>query len=594
MQIQVCYEELVIGVDNMKNILFISPTGTLDNGAEISITNLMSYLKQLGHRIHNIAPDNSHESRRLYEAKMIANGIHVTFLPFLNWWWEDSPSTLFGTLEERAFFYQQYVYIIRNHIREHNIDIVISNTANLFQGAVAAACESVIHFWLIHEFPTEEFAYYKDYIPFIEAMSDKIFAVDGALYETLLELVSNKEKLTTFIPFSEIDSQELGRGQVRRIVSIGKINENKNQIELLKAYINLNHLNIPLVFIGGWEDSEKEKLDSLICEYGLENVLFLGHKYKPWDWVTDQDICVLSSKSESLSLVYIEAILKGVPVIASDNLGHQTVNRLFKIGKMYPVGNIDELVDRLSSYLDDYISNKQEAVEHISFARKLFTIEKTSQLILNSIKFIEFSSPKLLLPLKDVIGAFNPDARTWLKHNQKLTLYSANADGIFSQENSRTFDLMSQASLDMAVRKEDYYFRFDLSERFGISARIKLYSPRTGEYLEPIAHNALFYNDTYHFYDCDPQICFNVSKYRGQTIQLCYELVGYYEGSKGYYQDRVIQHYLNDLSAIKEELLIKEIEIENYRRELSTIYQSRSWRIRTAIVEFFKNFRRKK
>ena len=29
-----------------KNILFVSPTGTLDNGAERSITNLMVYLAQ--------------------------------------------------------------------------------------------------------------------------------------------------------------------------------------------------------------------------------------------------------------------------------------------------------------------------------------------------------------------------------------------------------------------------------------------------------------------------------------------------------------------------------------------------------------------
>ena len=40
-----------------KKILFISPTGTLDNGAEISIVNLMEYLEETGQQVINAIPD---------------------------------------------------------------------------------------------------------------------------------------------------------------------------------------------------------------------------------------------------------------------------------------------------------------------------------------------------------------------------------------------------------------------------------------------------------------------------------------------------------------------------------------------------------
>ena len=40
-----------------KTILFISPTGTLDNGAEISIVNLMKFLVKKGYRVLNVFPD---------------------------------------------------------------------------------------------------------------------------------------------------------------------------------------------------------------------------------------------------------------------------------------------------------------------------------------------------------------------------------------------------------------------------------------------------------------------------------------------------------------------------------------------------------
>ena len=43
----------------VKRILFVSPTGTLDNGAEKSIANLMIYLSENGYKIYNDYPENS-------------------------------------------------------------------------------------------------------------------------------------------------------------------------------------------------------------------------------------------------------------------------------------------------------------------------------------------------------------------------------------------------------------------------------------------------------------------------------------------------------------------------------------------------------
>ncbi len=39
----------------------------------------------------------------------------------------------------------------------------------------------VPHFWLIHEFPKNEFAYYADKIDFIEEYSSELFSVTGEL-----------------------------------------------------------------------------------------------------------------------------------------------------------------------------------------------------------------------------------------------------------------------------------------------------------------------------------------------------------------------------------------------------------------------------
>lgn len=53
----------------MKKILFVSPTGTLDNGAEISIFYLMTTLVQRGNKVINVAPDYPGVDKTSYKHK---------------------------------------------------------------------------------------------------------------------------------------------------------------------------------------------------------------------------------------------------------------------------------------------------------------------------------------------------------------------------------------------------------------------------------------------------------------------------------------------------------------------------------------------
>ncbi|EGP66020.1 conserved domain protein [Streptococcus sp. oral taxon 056 str. F0418] len=67
-----------------KTILFISPTGTLDNGAEISIVNLMEYLDQTGHQVINAIPDYHVATQQNYISHLTAIGIETLSLSSIN------------------------------------------------------------------------------------------------------------------------------------------------------------------------------------------------------------------------------------------------------------------------------------------------------------------------------------------------------------------------------------------------------------------------------------------------------------------------------------------------------------------------------
>ena len=219
-------------------ILFVSPIGAMFSGAEVSIVNLMKLLVQKGHEVYNVIPDNTPHIDKDYLRHMDTTGIKLFQLNTNQWWWPESKTLDISDLEIQAS-QQKNIDEVREIIQNEQIELVISNTVNVFQGAIAAACEKVRHFYIIHEFPFGEFGYYKELIPLIDDLSDKIFVVEGELYHTLTKYFTT-DKLIPFIPYTEVQERPLKNSTISRFVSIGGINERKNQLELLAAYNQLN------------------------------------------------------------------------------------------------------------------------------------------------------------------------------------------------------------------------------------------------------------------------------------------------------------------------------------------------------------------
>lgn len=356
----------------MKKVLFISPTGTLDNGAEISIVNLMEYLVQMKYEVYNIAPQHHHSKQIEYYDYCKAKGVQTFFIPVLKWWWPDAPGGMLGTRSSRAEAYRENVNEIRTIIQKYDIDVVITNTVNIFVGAIASSCESKKHIWLIHEFPENEFSYYRDKVLFIEQMSDQIFSVVGSLNVTLNKLF--EKKVGTFVPFSKIEPTDIKKGDKTRIVCVGMVSERKNQMELIRAYEKLKKPLIELVFIGPEDPSYYKMCKKYIKEHKLDNISFLGYQQNPWSLVTDKDICVFPSKNETFGLVYVESILNGVPTIISDNIGHLTANNLIKQGSIYKLGSIDQLTKSILDCLDNFERIKRELIDASDMLQNRFSV----------------------------------------------------------------------------------------------------------------------------------------------------------------------------------------------------------------------------
>lgn len=361
-----------------KTILFISPTGTLDNGAEISIVNLMKFLVDEGYRVLNVFPDYKVPSQEEYRTALQNAGIETYGLTAVKWWWEEAPGGSPGNHFMRVTSYNKNIKDIRNIIVDNKVDLVISNTVNVFQGALAAAFENVKHFWLIHEFPEGEFGYYKEKLDFIDKFSDDIFAVTGALTEDLEKYFPNR-KIYSFAPYTQMDPKEEIKTDSNfhnRIISVGRLTQRKNQLELIKAFQLLNLEGTELVFLGAWDEDYKQICDDYIAEHHLKSISFLGHVDDPWSMITDKDLAVFPSSMETFGLVYVESVLNGIPTILSDNAGHRSAfEYMNEQGHMYHLGDLEALTRTISDTLAQFNKEKRQAVQAVPSLKERYSLE---------------------------------------------------------------------------------------------------------------------------------------------------------------------------------------------------------------------------
>ncbi|GHU37202.1 glycosyl transferase [Bacilli bacterium] len=355
----------------MKNILFVSPTGTLDNGAEISIFELQKQLKSKGHHIVNVTQASGDKP---YMASFENAGIKNYMLNAVKWWWEDAPGPIQGTERELYHYYREHLNQIQKIVDDEKIDLIVTNSVNMFQGALVAAMKKIPHFWIIHEFPEGEFSYYLDKIDFVNDYSTEIFAVQGRLQEKLQALLPERT-IHSFYPYTQISDEKLQVGDKTRLISVGRLTERKNQLELIEAYQRLDQPEVEVVLIGNFDKAYKEKVVSYIKANKIKNVILAGPQDKPWSLVTDKDIFIGPSKMETFGLVYVEALLHGVPSIVSSNPGHKSAYDILGFGQFYEAGNVTQLTNLISDNLRDFDAEKQKSLSVLENIRALYSVE---------------------------------------------------------------------------------------------------------------------------------------------------------------------------------------------------------------------------
>lgn len=166
-------------------------------------------------------------------------------------------------------------------------------------------------------------------------------------------------------------------------LAMGSLIARKGFDILIEAFskANLPKESWCLTIIGGGKD--RSKLESLINDSHLENNIFLvGRKSKSEiiEYLQNTDVFVLSSRSETFSVVCIEAMSQGVPVIATACGGPEEFVTE-EVGILVKPSDVDALANAMTKMYENYhLYNKKRIADYCrsKFAPEVIAKQLTS------------------------------------------------------------------------------------------------------------------------------------------------------------------------------------------------------------------------
>ena len=171
------------------------------------------------------------------------------------------------------------------------------------------------------------------------------------------------------------------------ILSMGRLVKEKNFSLLIKVFANLcKKMDVKLIILG--EGPERKEMERQIHESKLENKIFLPGFYKnPWCMMVKSDIFILPSIQEGFGLVLVEAMICGIPVIATDAIGGGPKSILQNGRCGYLVANSNAKMLELA--IINCLKSKQLCEKYVKASKERIQVYQPKQVAKRLLDFIE-------------------------------------------------------------------------------------------------------------------------------------------------------------------------------------------------------------
>lgn len=175
---------------------------------------------------------------------------------------------------------------------------------------------------------------------------------------------------------------------ILKLIYIGRIDNKQKRLDVLFHALSLLHGTWELHLFG--EGTDEQMLKELAIKLGISNhLIWFGWRDNPWDNVNSASLLVLSSDYEGFGLVIVEALARGVPVIATNCEGPKDIIQNGINGWLYPVGDSSRLAETLQNIIKNIVQlpDAKVCVETVQHFHIDGVIERMEQAILTTKAF---------------------------------------------------------------------------------------------------------------------------------------------------------------------------------------------------------------
>lgn len=202
-------------------------------------------------------------------------------------------------------------------------------------------------------------SYFKNLIfSFFIKLSDRVI-VNSYEFKKEVDKKYNIKSICIYNPFdfrkinllSNVKTKKIFRKEKLKLINIGRLTDQKNQILILKA-INLlkKKLDIQLLILG--KGINYFKLKNYIYKNKLKNIVkLIGYKKNPYPYIKQSDIFVLSSNFEGSPNVLIEAMFLKKSIISTNcPTGPKEILKNGKLGQLIKIDDTKNLANAINNF----------------------------------------------------------------------------------------------------------------------------------------------------------------------------------------------------------------------------------------------------
>lgn len=227
---------------------------------------------------------------------------------------------------------------------------------------------------------------------------DLVRAGSSQVYDMLINKVKIQKQKVVYIPVipspkriekimscRPIDfKKKVANGKYDPIIlSVGRLDENKNYIFMVEIAKKILAVDPNILFLIIGDGPEMKNIENKINEYGISNnVKLLGYLSEEdlIKYMCACDIFALTSRSEGLPMVFIEAVLSGKPIITTAVSGAIEAVKEGENGYIIAQGDLDDYCRKLL----EIIEKKNMFSENSLKISRIFDFNKVTLSIIES------------------------------------------------------------------------------------------------------------------------------------------------------------------------------------------------------------------